>query len=124
MKVVICGSTNVSCEQIGLAAEFFTKMGNTVITPSTETKNLIDMRLNYLNKVEKADLVVVIPKGSGSVPAKEDLESLLYKIGESTCYEYLYAIKCGIPTVIWDHPNYKSDLNPKVLAKLENKTLA
>lgn len=121
MKVVICGSTNTSSEQISLAAQFFIKKGHLAIVPSLEDKNLIDKRLDYLNEIETADLVVIVSKGSGGTPAKEDMNSLLYKIGESTCYEYLYAIKCGIPTVIWDHPNYESDLNPKIF---ENKTSA
>lgn len=114
MKVVICGSTNASQEQIDLIGGIFTKFGNDVVVPSHKTENLIQKRANYLHEIETADLVVIVPKSIGGVPAAENDECLLYKIGESTSYEYLYAIKYGIPTVILDHPNYEDDLNSHI----------
>lgn len=109
MKVVICGSTNSSLEQIDLAARIFKNYGNTVVTPCLSPEmNLIQKRWRYLEEIDSADLVVIVTKGPGGDFCTER-EGLLYRIGTSTCYEYLYAVKKGVPTVIWDHPNHESD---------------
>lgn len=109
MNVVICGSTNSSQEQINLASQFFYEQGNIVYIPDTSEGNLIRKRYKYLDLIDEADLVVIVPKQPGGDFCVTN-EGLLYRLGTSTSYEYLYAVKKGIPVVIWDHPNYESDM--------------
>lgn len=112
MKVVICGSVEKSWDQIMMAAGYLAENGCQVVVPSQKEENLILKRENYLDEIDEANLVVIIPKDSGAQFSEDDVNSLRFRLGESTSYEYLYAVRSGIPTVIWDHPNYESYFKP------------
>lgn len=107
MKVVICGSVEKSWEQIMMVAGIFAENGCQVVVPSQNEENLILKRENYLDEIDNANLVIIVPKNDGAQFSKDDENSLRFRLGESTSYEYLYAVRSGIPTVIWDHPYFK-----------------
>lgn len=102
MKIVICGSTNVSMEEINMAADYFeilfreTNINVEIITPEINNMPIYKQQLQYVNDIRKADLVVIVPK---RIYYEED-RSIIY-IGDSTNYEMAIARSHIIPTIIW-----------------------
>lgn len=97
-KIVICGSTNVSMDEIKKAEEYFAYLFETasVITPEIKPISIFKTQLNYVNHIKTADLVVIVPK---SISYNGYCSDVL--IGDSTNYEMAIAKSLNIPTVIW-----------------------
>lgn len=101
MKIVICGSTNVSLADITNAAEHFRTLFSKIedveiITPDVDAGPFYLKQLRYACAIKTADLVVIVPKNI----TYHGYETLCY-IGDSTNYEMAIAKSNGIPTVIW-----------------------
>lgn len=102
MEVTIIGSLSKK-DRMNECEEFFKKLGAKVNNPadaSRREKSLVAKQESWIEAIENADLVVVIPK---EYMLAQDSTATKYgmTLGESTSYELAIARRFGKQVVFW-----------------------
>jgi nucleoside 2-deoxyribosyltransferase len=82
MIITIIGSINSSKNEMERLAKIYKEEGYKVYAPILNNEkqySLLDIQMEYLNLIDKADIVVVVRKPDGT-------------LGESTTYELAYCV--------------------------------
>lgn len=109
-KAVIICSTSVSNYDCAKAVGIFKALDFEVFDPFKNNernalKSLLEIQKEYLEEIDKCDLVIAISKKS-ELAAIEDtsdgITSIIENFGESVSYELAYARHIGKPIIIYD----------------------
>lgn len=101
MIVTIIGSYSMKDKMLKVK-DHFERFGNKVNCPWDEKRNedpILTKRVEWIKKIEEADLVVVIPKDTRIGP--EDSSFLVFSFGEFTSYEIAIASYFTKNIVVW-----------------------
>lgn len=101
MNVVIIGSIS-KMNEMKECKKYWERFGHKVDSPcddGRESMSLIELQSTWIEKIEKADLIVAIPKdikmqGHGA-------STYVYDFGESTSYEMAIALHLNKQIVFW-----------------------
>lgn len=96
-KVVICGSIHSNVTDITDAKKYYEEAGYEVIFPELAINSVLKTRVKYVKEIERADLVVIIPK---KIKLSEET-GMGFIIGESTENELAIAISYCKPIQFW-----------------------
>lgn len=97
---ILCSlSSKVICEK---AVRTFENLGMSVHHPFLDQNgSLCSIQRNYINAIDKADIILVIPKKSETNEQMADMTSILMSFGESVSYEIAIARFFNKPVIIW-----------------------
>lgn len=99
--IVTIISSLVNKEEIEAIKNFFKNQGCTAVNAPLEgqSKSLLEIDMDYLNKIDSSDFVIAIPKGISHEDHAGQIHKFLF--GESVTYEIAYARHIGKPVFIW-----------------------
>lgn len=101
MIVTIIGSLNNKEEMIK-CKKYWEQFGHIVNCPCDKGRGdlpLINKCSSWINAIERANLVVAIPKGVKTT--EHSTSTFVYEFGESTTYEIAIATRFNKPVIIW-----------------------
>lgn len=101
MVVTICGSYSRKEDMLS-CKKYFEQLGNVVncpFDPKREKEPLIMKQYEWIQKIEEADLIVVVPKETNI--EVNGGSRYVYEFGESTSYEMAMAVRFDKAITIW-----------------------